>query len=402
MTPESVLQASQGKRQFLISLIFTLLVVPLGAQPTLSAPDLNAEAGSIVAVAIQLQQGSELTGLQFLLEYDDSILSPLAEPVIPGALLSTHTYATGGNPGSLAALVFSAALDTFGGDSGTLLVVLFEVDSGADGGESSVLDLTNVKAVDPAGELTVLDDVDGSVTVSEQPNQASADQNELVFAQAANGEFGSGSVVVFLIFANRTASPAGAQLEFFQSDGSPFALELTNGQQGSSFTFTVPPGGSTFLTSKGTGGLTAGYARVNSTAPLGGTLLYSLRDAVGSVTTEAGVGASKAVRHFSIPVLFGGGADTGIAIANPLSGSADLQLWLKDNSGAIVQESAQNLAAGQHLAAFVSQFFDVLNGMPSFSGTMEITASAPVFAIALKQQGIILTTSPVVPVGTGR
>ena len=56
---------------------------------------------------------------------------------------------------------------------------------------------------------------------------------------------------------------------------------------------------------------------------------------------------------------------------------------------------AQDLGPGEHLPRFVDQFFD-LTGEAEFQGSIEIVASGPVSAIALKQKGALLTTFPVI------
>ena len=163
------------------------------------------------------------------------------------------------------------------------------------------------------------------------------------------------------------------------------------------FTFTVAPGGSVFLQTDGSGDLSAGYARLSATAPLGGTVLFASRDAGGNILTEAGVGASPLTDHFSVPVLFEAGtANTGIALVNVLKEGVEVTLVLKDEDGAEVARTVLNLGAGEHLPQFANEFFDVLNERADFRGSIDVWASAAVAAIALKQQGALLTTFPII------
>ncbi len=79
----------------------------------------------------------------------------------------------------------------------------------------------------------------------------SAGQNEIVFPQVANGQFAGGSFVTTLVFVNRSEADAVGEIEFFRSDGSPFALTLTDSRTGSSFDLEIPAAGALFLQTDG-------------------------------------------------------------------------------------------------------------------------------------------------------
>jgi hypothetical protein len=86
--------------------------------------------------------------------------------------------------------------------------------------------------------------------------------------------------------------------------------------------------------------------------------------------------------------------DTGVAIAGPSSGQADVRMRLLDMRSQQVGEVTFSLAANRHVARFVSQWFAGKIGM---RGLLSITASRPVAAVAMRQHGTpyALTTLPV-------
>ena len=145
-----------------------------------------------------------------------------------------------------------------------------------------------------------------------------------------------------------------------------------------------------------TGTGAAGYARVRSTARLGGTLIFNQRSD-NQIDSEAGVSASPVGQKFSIPVIFVAGvSSTGIALVNPSSSPVEATLTLKDTDGSVLEQTTRNLNPGNHSADFASNIFPSIQEEEEFRGSIEISAPGPIAAIALKQQGSLLTTFPVV------
>ena len=159
----------------------------------------------------------------------------------------------------------------------------------------------------------------------------------------------------------------------------------------------MAPGESVFLETDGSGDIAAGYARLISTAPLGGTLVFTTSDDADNVLAEAGVGASTVAQHFLLPILFAaGGSNTGIALANVATEEAEITLVLRASSGEELARESIFLDPGEHLPQFADQFFDTLAGLDEFEGSIEVWSSEGLSAIAIKTQGLLLTTFPVV------
>ena len=367
------------------------------AQITLSVPDVNAAPGSKVIVPVTISNGQDITAVQFELSFTSSLLSiPLEGSVLGGSALSDHSVGFSSEDGKLTVVIFSGSLSSMATGGGSVVSIVFDVAPGAALDASTTLKLSQVLASDTLGGPVAITSTNGSLTISDEGNTPSEGQNQLIFSQVANGTFDGGSFIVTLIFVNRTAAESNGRVRLFQSDGTPFVVTLTDGTSDSSFEFTVAAGGSVFLRTDGSGTLAAGYAVLDATGPLGGTLIFTSRSTDGSITSEAGVGASPVDTRLSIPVLFDQsvGTNTGIAFVNFSSDTVQVTLIRRDESGMELEQTMVTLEPGEHLPRFADQLFDQLAA--EFQGSIEITSPSPIAAVALKLQGGLLTTFPVI------
>ncbi len=390
---------TEGMKKFLL-----LTAIGLGltagfaqAQSSLRVANVNASPGSKVVVPISIRGGESVSAIQFTVNFDPTSLSVAEARPLPGNSLVDHALGFSAKEGSLTFVIFSGSLATFSPGDGTLVSVILEVSKDAADGATLPLSVTDAEGADADGFFVTVIGVDGSIGIGGGNNLPVEGQNELIFPQVANGSYPGGSFTADLVFVNRIDTPSAGEIRFFKSDGSPFVLTLTDGRTDSGFGFTLPPGGSAFLATDGSGDLSPGYARLSSTAPLGGTLLITSRDAGGAVLSEAGVGASPAAQHFSVPIIFERGiSNTGIAFANVFPETSEVKLVLKDSSGEELASLNISLAPGEHRARFADELFDVLDNYDEFQGSIEAQSSVALSAIALKLQGALLTTFPIV------
>ena len=317
--------------------------------------------------------------------------------LLAGGALTDHSVGSNLEDGKLTVVIFSGSLASMAAGPGTVLSVVFEVAADAPLSTSIELQPLEIQASNTNGDAIPVVSSMGTMTISDLGNTPSEGENRLIFSQVANGTFEGGSFVVTLIFVNRTAAPSNGRVSLFKSDGTPFVVTLTDGTSDSSFEFTVPAGGSAFLRTDGSGDISPGYAVLDATGPLGGTLIFTQRDGGGNVTSEAGVGASPVDTRFSIPVLFNQqGTNTGIAFVNSSSQTVQITLTRRDQAGMELEQEMITLEPGQHSPKFANELFDQLAGVDEFQGSIEITSSAPISAVALKVQGLLLTTFPVI------
>ncbi len=370
------------------------------AQITLSVPDVNAAPGSKVIVPVSISDGEGVTAIQFALTFNTTLLSiPADGSVLAGSSLTDHSVGSNLEDGKLTVVIFSGSLASMAPGPGSVASIVFEVAADASLSSSTELQPSEIQASDTNGDAVPMVSSEGVLTISDSGNTPSEGENRLIFSQVANGTFedGSGSFVVTLIFVNRTAAPSNGRVSLFKSDGTPFVVTLTDGTSDSSFEFTVPAGGSAFLRTDGSGDISPGYGVLDATGPLGGTRIFTQLDGAGNVTSEAGVGASPVDTRFSIPVLFNQeGTNTGIAFANTSSQTVQITLIRRDQAGMELEQEMITLESGQHSPKFANELFDQLAGVAEFQGSIEITSSAPISAVALKVQGVLLTTFPVI------
>lgn len=378
-----------------------LLVLTSGlalAQITLNVPDVNAAPGSKVIVPVSISDGADVTAIQFALAFNTTLLSiPAQGSVLGGGALTDHSVGANLENGKFTVVIFSGSLASMAPGPGTVVSIVFEVAAGAALSSSTMLEPSEIQASDTNGDAVPVVSSEGTLTISNAGNTPSERENRLIFSQIANGTFEGGSFLLTLILVNRTAVTSNGKVSLFKSDGTPFVVTLADGTSDSSFEFTVQAGGSAFLRTDGSGGIAAGYAVMDATGPLGGILILTQRDGGGNITSEAGVGASPVDTRFSIPVLFNQqGTNTGIAFVNALSQTVQITLIRRDEAGMELEQKLITLQPGEHSPQFANELFDQLAGVDEFQGSIEITSSAPISAVALKVQGVLLTTFPVI------
>ncbi len=386
-------------KNIFVGVLFALATSFASAQVQLSVSDVKAVPGSKVLVPIAISEGKDISGIQFVLNFEADVLSvPDDKSAVRGEALADHNIGANRQGNQFNIVVFSSSLARLKAGGGVLMNVLFQVPSTATNGRATTIRLSDIQASDAGGNAIGVTTKDGTVFIGTDTNTPTPGANELVFPQIANGSFPGGSFFTTLIFVNRTGAVTTGEARFFKSDGTPFTVKLTDGRSGSSFTFTVLEGGSAFLQTDGSGPISAGYARVSATGPLGGTILFTQLDGTGKTIAEAGVGASSPGTRFSIPVLYQkGAADTGIAFVNISGQAAELTLTLRDKAGTIISSQKTVLSAGQHLPRFATEYFSSLASQPDFSGSIEASTPVEVTAVALKLQGKLITTFPVIP-----
>jgi len=193
-------------------------------------------------------------------------------------------------------------------------------------------------------------------------------------------------------------------MEVFNDSGSPLSVRPLGGAAGSTFTYAIPPGGSTFFETDGSSsGLSAGWVRLTpdpgSPTPLGAGLFRLTQN--GVAITESGVPAAVPTRLARIYIDKSLGHDTGLAIVNPGSGPLNVTVKAFQTDGATQAGGGTqsiDLSARGHQARFVGQ---MISGLPDeFTGVLEISSPAPYVALTLRslynsRGDFLLTTLPI-------
>jgi len=235
-------------------------------------------------------------------------------------------------------------------------------------------------------------------------------QNTFYFAHVVNGN--AGGVWKTTIFLTNpavagTATSSGSITLTQDNPSLPAAGSAMNvswvnesGQSvgsGNTIPFQIAGGQTRKFISTGTGAFAGGFATVTSTTPISGTAVFSLYNTAGTqLIAEAGVPSATALPKQAIFVDVGGGFDVGVAYSNPGVAAANVTLSVLNANAQTVLTTTQSLGAGNHKAAFLTEFFPPAALPPT--GTMQIASNGQLTAIALRfaPTGVFTTLPPVV------
>ena len=234
------------------------------------------------------------------------------------------------------------------------------------------------------------------------------------FPQVADGTLEGIRLRSSVILLN-TGQPTEVELALFRSDGSPWTPDLgvepcANGR----FRLEIVSGGAVRLTTPGDPqNIAVGYAVLEAPDTVEGTVVFAGYDAESGVSLfEAGVPATTPCQELSVFADTLGSMDTGLALVNAGTQTAELtyRLWDKERR-LLAQRTGDDLKleAGHHTARFVTELFrpgDVETGVEPAAireteGVLEVLSSgAAVSAVTLRQLVSGGTFPPIVPVLT--
>jgi hypothetical protein len=218
-------------------------------------------------------------------------------------------------------------------------------------------------------------------------------QTTFYYPHVVNGVSGSAIWKTTILLTNPASSgTVSGTISFTQDNsnlriaGSPLTLTLTDESGAtatqSTFTFSIPAGGTRKLVSTGSGQLASGFATVNANSgSVSGTAIFSEFDTAGNLMGEAGVPSAPAVGKQAIFVDTVGGYQIGVAYANAGGAAANITLNLLNSSAVPVASTAQVIGPGNHNATFTFQMFPSAQPL---AGTMQIMSDSPLAAVALR------------------
>ena len=135
----------------------------------------------------------------------------------------------------------------------------------------------------------------------------------------------------------------------------------------------------------------SGWARATCSGPVKASLLFRQYDSEGMPTGEAGVNATAvpATRFVTFAEQAEGQAGTGVAYANPSSTEALITFTAKDAAGQTLASEDQTLLPGGYGARNMAELF----GLSSFSGSLEVTSTAPIVSLSINAEAAPLFSS---------
>ncbi len=208
-----------------------------------------------------------------------------------------------------------------------------------------------------------------------------------------------------LILLNASRDPAEAKVRFFDSSGRPLEFEIGGRGRGVSFAVPFSAGERIVLRTGDDEALRRGYAVVETSRQLDGTLIFVRSDIPSNrVLYEAGLPSARPLKRFRVVVDRRGGRNTGLALVNTEGGVARLRLRLHDKQFNLLKEVEMELPAGGHFSRFVNELFEgALQPGDNFEGAVTVQSDRPLAAFTLRQregpgqqQNPTLTVFPVV------
>jgi len=161
-----------------------------------------------------------------------------------------------------------------------------------------------------------------------------------------------------VILLNNGASPAQAQVNFFDDNGNPLTLPLTFPQgaiaamSAPTVTQTIPTGGELVIESQGPdNALTLGSAQLFTDGNIGGFIIFRYNP----TGQEAAVPLqSQSAATYTLSFDNTGGLGTGVAVANASNQAGNVQTTIRDDKGAILASDSIKLAGSGHLSFSLS------------------------------------------------
>jgi len=182
-----------------------------------------------------------------------------------------------------------------------------------------------------------------------------------------------------LTYVNYSPASVTCQTTFYSDSGAALPAPFTD-SAGATRTDTLAAGGELHdqTQAAATGALVTGWAEAQCSAPVKASLLYRLYSG-GVAVGEAGVNAvtTPATEFASFAQTA-----TGIAYANPTTSTATITIAAFDTAGAKLGAYQTTLAANQHGLGNIGP----LLGLSSFTGSVEVTATAPIVAVLVNAE----------------
>ncbi len=222
----------------------------------------------------------------------------------------------------------------------------------------------------------------------------------ICFPQFVDG----GGFVTALVLLNTSTNIETGTLQILDDKGAPLVVNQVGGIAGSSFKYSIPPGGVFRFQTDGLPASTnVGWAQLTPDAgtstPVGaGVVSYNPGNVL---VTESGIPAAIPTTHARIYVDLSGNHDTGLAIANPSNTAASITIkaFRSDGvNGVGTSQGPLQLPGNGHSAQFADQF--VAGLPPGLTGVLDVASATPFAALTVRslineRSEFLLTTFPV-------
>jgi hypothetical protein len=208
------------------------------------------------------------------------------------------------------------------------------------------------------------------------------------------------------------------KISFFRQDGTPLSVSINEGAASSEYVFALESAEILFLEVKSKGPNVPGWALIEVEEPdtdtswgmmdgqemfrgqrISATGFYTLTGDSGELLSRVGVLPSmyERGRYFNseLIALYGGRANTGVAIVNTSSETVSVGMKRSNSEGDEVASTTLSFKPGKQVAQFIDQMFE--DKLPDgFSGVLEISSQQDgIVVMGLMMTQGILTSIPV-------
>ena len=186
-----------------------------------------------------------------------------------------------------------------------------------------------------------------------------------------------------ITYINYSREEVTCRTDFLSDHGTPLMVSFAELGMVDSRTDVLPPGGSVHQETNVelSAPLAPGWARANCSGPVQASLLYRQHNSEGMPTAEAGVNATAvpATRFVTFAEQGEGKNGTGVAYANPSDTAALVTFTARDADGEVLAIEDLMLPPNGHDAQNMPTLFD----LSSFTGSLEVTSTAPIVSLSL-------------------
>ena len=186
-----------------------------------------------------------------------------------------------------------------------------------------------------------------------------------------------------ITYINYSPQQVSCTTDFLSDQGSPLMVSFADRGTVVSRTDVLAPGGSVHQETNVelSAPLAPGWARAICSGPVKTSLLFRQHNSAGVPVAEAGVNAATvpATRFVTFVEQGEGKSGTGVAYANPSATSALVTFTAKNEAGQTLDSVVRTLLPGGHEAQNMVSLF----GLSSFTGSLEVTSTAPIVSLSL-------------------
>ena len=189
-----------------------------------------------------------------------------------------------------------------------------------------------------------------------------------------------------ITYINYSPQEVSCQTEFLSDQGTPLMVSFAGLGMVPSRSDVLLPGGSVRQETNVALNAPAapGWAQAACSGPVKASLLFRGYDSEGVPVAEAAVNAAtvSSTRFVTFAEQGEGNSGTGVAYANPSDTAAMLTFTAKDADGQMLASVDLMLSPNGHGAQNMEGLFD----LPSFTGSLEVTSTAPIVSLSLNAE----------------